>query len=132
LTLGLGAFTRFLPAGADEAFARAWLGEADARSTTLALIDDYLASKPTPIDGIVVLMLMRVGEIPRALALIQDAPTANEPLILGNYIWSDDSAVRTAPEFAEFTRRSGLAAWWDVNGPPDLCRKADNGDYRCE
>ena len=132
MTLGFEPFTRSLPAGAHEAFARAWLGDADARSTTLVLIDDYLASKPTPIDGIVALLLMRLGEIPRALALIQDAPTANESMILGNNIWGDDLAVRTAPEFAEFARRSGLAAWWDVNGPPDLCRKADNGDYRCK
>jgi hypothetical protein len=77
-------------------------------------------------------VLLRSGEIPRGLALLQKAPTANEALVLGNGIWSDGREIRTAPEFAEFTRRSGLAAWWDVNGPPDLCRKADNGDYVCD
>ena len=131
-TMGFAAFTKTFPTGADATFARAVLGDAQARPQALALTDDYLAGKPTPVEGIVPLVLMRLDEIPRALALIQDAPTANEPLILGNHIWTNDRAVRTAPEFAEFTRRSGLAAWWDENGPPDLCRKADNGDYRCE
>jgi len=98
----------------------------------LALIDGYLARKPAPIHGIVVYVLMHIGEIPRGLALMQDAPIANETLVLGNYVWREGRAVRTAPEFAGFVRRIGLAAWWDVNGPPDLCRKAENGDYACE
>jgi TolB-like protein len=129
---GLAPFTPGFPPEAPQLFARTILGDADARRGSLALIDGYLARKPVPVHGIVVYVLMHIGQIPRALALMQDAPVANDALVLGNYIWNDGRAVRTAPEFAEFTRRSGLAAWWDVNGPPDLCRKADNGDYVCD
>lgn len=32
----------------------------------------------------------------------------------------------------EFARKMGYAALWDQYGPPDLCRKEANGDYRCE
>ena len=132
MTVGLSAFTQDFPPEAPQIFARASLGDAEAKRDAVTLIDGYLAGKPVPIDGIVVYVLLRIGEISRALALLQDAPTANDAMILGNLIWADGREIRTAPEFAEFTRRSGLAAWWDVNGPPDLCRKAGNGDYRCE
>jgi hypothetical protein len=40
--------------------------------------------------------------------------------------------ARRAPEFPEFVRRMGLAAYWDAVGPPDQCRKASNGDYSCD
>ena len=132
MTQAVSAVARQLPPEAPELFARTLLGDAQARRGAVALVDDYLARKPVPIDGIVVLVLFRSGDIPRGLALLQEAPTANESLVLGNGIWADGREIRTAPEFAEFTRRSGLAAWWDVNGPPDLCRKAENGDYVCE
>jgi hypothetical protein len=29
-------------------------------------------------------------------------------------------------------RKAGFAAVWEKSGPPDLCRKDANGDYRCK
>jgi hypothetical protein len=50
-----------------------------------------------------------------------------------NVIWRlGGKPARTSPAFAEFARKVGYAALWDQYGPPDLCRKDANGDYRCE
>ncbi len=120
------------PPQAPAVFARACLGDASAKSEAIAIIDAYLDGKPATISGLVPYVLLRSGEIARGLALMQEAPTLNETIILGSYVWSIGRNVRTAPEFAQFARRSGLAAWWDQEGPPDHCRKADSGDYVCE
>ncbi len=48
-------------------------------------------------------------------------------------IWDmGGQSARTSPAFPEFVRKIGYAALWDQYGPPDLCRKDANGDYRCE
>jgi hypothetical protein len=39
---------------------------------------------------------------------------------------------RRIPAFAEYLRRSGIAALWDQRGVPDQCRKLDSGDYTCD
>jgi sugar lactone lactonase YvrE len=39
--------------------------------------------------------------------------------------------ARTLSEFASFTRRIGLADFWDRSGPPDLCPKNEKGEYAC-
>ncbi|MBP7625160.1 MAG: hypothetical protein KA763_14425, partial [Xanthomonadales bacterium] len=67
-----------------------------------------------------------------ALALLQDRPTTNDGLVMGELFGAPLAEVRRLPEFAEFLRRFGLASYWDEVGPPDQCHKDARGDYVCE
>lgn len=131
LARGLKYFAGDFPPEAASVFARASFGDPVAKQQALALIDAYLASRPARIASIVPYVLIRSGEIARGLALMQEQPTNNDALLLAE-VFSTRSPARRAPEFAEFARRMGLAAYWDVYGPPDQCRKAAGGDYVCE
>jgi len=132
LTQGLaGYFTSAFPAESAALFAKACYGDVEARKQTLALMDAYLAGKPDYIAGVVPYVLMRSGDVGRGLRLAQDKPTSNDSMVLSE-MFRRNSEVRGAPEFPEFARRSGLAAFWDAKGPPDHCRKNDKGDYTCE
>lgn len=132
LTKGLaGYFTSHFPPEAAALFARSCYGDAEAKKKTMVLINDYLATKPEYIAGIVPYVLMRSGEVGLGLKIAQDKPTANDSMALSE-MFRKNSEVKGAPEFPEFARRSGLAALWDVKGPPDYCRKNDKGDYVCE
>ena len=95
------------------------------------MINNYLASKPEYIPGVVPYVLNRSGEVALGLKLVQDKPTSNDAMLLSE-MFRKNSEVKGVPEFPEFARRSGLAALWDVKGPPDNCRKNDKGDYVCE
>jgi len=132
MTKGLaGYFTNGFPPGAADLFAKSIYGDAEAKKKTLAMIDTYLAGKPEYIAGVVPYVLMRSGEVGRGLALAQDKPTSNDSMTLSE-MFRRNSEVSGAPEFPEFARRSGLAALWDVKGPPDHCRKNEKDDYVCE
>ena len=132
LAAGLEYFSTAFPAGAAEVFARACYGDAEAKTRALALIDAHLASKPSHVSGVVAYVLVHSGEPARAFALLQDTPTTNDGLVMGELFGPPLAAARRAPEFAEFVRRMGLAAYWDEAGPPDQCRKDAKGDYACE
>ncbi|MEO6171828.1 MAG: hypothetical protein ABIP02_01795, partial [Arenimonas sp.] len=132
LTKGLaGYFTSHFPPESAALFARSCYGDADAKKKTMALIDDYLATKPEYMAGVVPYVLMRSGEVGKGLKITQDKPTANDSMALSE-MFRKNSEVKGVPEFPEFARRSGLATLWDAKGPPDNCRKNDKGDYVCE
>lgn len=132
LTKGLaGYFTSNFPPEAAALFAQSIYGDVEAKKQTLVLINHYLASKPKTIDGVVPYVLMRSGEVGWGLKLAQDKPTTNDSMVLSE-MFRRNSEVKGVPEFPEFARKSGLAAFWDMNGPPDYCRKNDKGDYVCE
>ncbi len=132
LTKGLaGYFTSNFPPESAALFARSCYGDAEAKKTMMALVNDYLAKNPEYVAGIVPYVLMRSGEVGMGLKIAQDKPTANDSMVLSE-MFRRNSEVSGAPEFPEFARRSGLAALWDVKGPPDHCRKNDKGDYVCE
>ncbi len=132
LTRGLKYFSTDFPPQAPSLFARASLGDAEAKTQALALIDAYLATKPATIAGIVPYVLIRSGEVARGFAVMQERPTSNDSLVSGEIFRDLIRGQRRAPEFAEFARRMGWAVLWDEFGPPDLCRKVQNGDYVCE
>lgn len=132
LTKGLaGYFTSTFPPESAALFAKSSYGDVDAKKQTMALINDYLATKPEYIAGVVPYVLMRSGEVGMGLKIAQDKPTANDSMALSE-MFRRNSEVKGAPEFPEFARRSGLATLWDTKGPPDNCRKNDKGDYVCE
>ena len=131
LTKGLaGYFTSAFPPEAAAVFSKAIYGDADAKKQAMTLINAYLATKPEYVAGVVPYVLMRMGEVGRGLELAKNV-TANDSMVLSE-MFRRNSEVKGAPEFPEFARRSGLAAFWDVKGPPDNCRKNDKGDYVCE
>ena len=118
-----------LPAATPEVFARALYGNSDDRALATAQIDTYLATRPEVIAGIVPMVLIRMGQPARALALAQQHRTHNDPIFL-HVLWSPFGRVaRSLPEFPEFVRRMGLAALWDRYGAPDMCHKNAAGDY---
>jgi TolB-like protein len=132
LARGLKYFSQKFPPDAPEWFARACLGDREAKARSLALIDAHLATDPTVIPAIVPYVLIRSGEVARGFALMQDRPTTNDSLNFGELLGSRMTGALRAPEYPEFARRTGLAELWDAYGPPDQCRKAANGDYQCD
>jgi len=132
LSQGLaGYFTKNFPPEAATIFAKSTYGDAQAKKQALVLINNYLATQPENIDGVVPYVLMRSGEVAWSLQLSQDKPTTNDSMVLSE-MFRRNSEVKGVPEFGEFARRSGLAALWDTKGPPDYCRKNSSGDYACE
>jgi TolB-like protein/Tfp pilus assembly protein PilF len=131
LTTGLTYFVQGFPPSAAGIFARACLGDASARREAMRLIDDYLATKPKVLSAIVPFVLIRSGEVERGLALAESSPTNNDGLLISGIFSGLEPEVLPTPAFTEFIRKTGLAAYWDEFGPPDLCRKNDAGEYAC-
>jgi TolB-like protein len=121
-----------LPAQSTDLLARGILGDEPARLAALAMIDDYLKTKPATVSGFVIYGLMRMHEPVRALAAAQGAPSGNDAGFL-SLLWSPyGREVRVLPQFPEFARKAGLTAVWDRYGEPDYCHKRAPGDYVCE
>ena len=121
-----------LPAQSSDLLARGILGDEPARLAALAMIDDYLKTKPAIISGFVIYGLMRMHEPARALAAAQVAPSGNDAGFL-SLLWSPyGREMRVLPQFPEFARKAGLTAVWDRYGEPDYCHKRAPGDYVCE
>jgi TolB-like protein len=114
-------------------FAAARAGDAQAQERSRALIDDYLATSPARINGLVPLTLISMGDVERGLELFAAHPTPNEALFLGEVMgtrWYPDAWI--SPAFPAFLRKTGIAEYWDRFGAPERCRKDADGDYRCE
>ncbi|MEO8161047.1 MAG: hypothetical protein ABI588_06480 [Arenimonas sp.] len=112
-------------------FGRACVGDISARPEALLRVNRYLASKPHPVAGAAAYVLLCVGEVERALELFASAPTSNDSLVSAALFrgrWPEALASKSFPAVA---RRVGWAELWEAYGPPDVCRKADNGDWLC-
>jgi TolB-like protein/Flp pilus assembly protein TadD len=132
LTRGLEPFMRDLPGGTSRIIAAGMVGSPEERARAIAVIDDYLATKPQVTSGAVPVALIWLGELQRALVVAEERPTRNDTLFLP-FLWASAGRnARVLPEFSTFLRRSGLAEYWDRSGPPDLCDKGERGDYVCE
>lgn len=131
LTTGLTYFVQGFPPRAAEVFARTCTGDAVARQEAMGLIDDYLATKPKVLSAIVPYVLICSGEAERGFALSQSAPTNNDALLMSTIFNGSQPGILRMPAFAEFARKTGLAAYWDEFGPPDSCRKDEGGAYAC-
>lgn len=111
--------------------ARGMIEGGEARETALRRIDDYLASEPPVLSGVVAHALERLGGADRALRLVQDRPTDNDAIFFSS-LWGREGGPRRSPAFPEFVRRTGLADLWERKGPPDLCRRLGPRDYDCK
>ena len=131
LTTGLTYFVQGFPPQSAGVFARTCTGDAAAKREALQLIDDYLVKKPKVLSAIVPYVLICSGEVGRALAMTQSSPTNNDALFIPDILGRLRPEVQRTPAFAEFIRKTGLTAYWDEFGPPDLCHKDDAGEYVC-
>jgi TolB-like protein/Tfp pilus assembly protein PilF len=106
-------------------------GNDDERAAAKAELERCLAKDPKPVSGTLVWYLLAVGDTERALTVFARAPTTSDVELL-NQIWRPRwASVRATPQFTTFVRDTGMTAYWDQYGPPDLCSKDANGDYRC-
>ena len=106
-------------------------GDAAAKSKALATIDEFLATKPKVLPGVVTYALALMHEDRRLLALLSQYGTSNGAWYY-HVMWSPlGRSLRALPEFAEFSRHIGWTAFWDKYGAPDACRRVAMGDYDC-
>lgn len=112
-------------------FARACAGDASARPEAEAQLDRYFASRPTVKAGAAVYMLFCLGDYPRALEWLAQAPTSNDAMAMSALMRGTWPKAFDAPGFADAVRDTGLAELWDLRGPPDRCTRQANGDWRC-
>ena len=106
-------------------------GNDDERAAAKAELERCLATDPKPVSGTLVWYLLAVGDAEQALTVFARAPTTTDVELL-NQIWRPQwASVRATPLFTAFVRDTGMTAYWDEYGPPDLCKKDASGDYRC-
>jgi TolB-like protein/Flp pilus assembly protein TadD len=131
LERAIRTFGANLPPTAVPVIAAGIIDEGEPRARALALVRGLVAQPAYSDSGMLAQALIRLGAPDEALAMMARQPMNSSNGL--NMVWRlGGEAARTSPAFAEFARKVGYAALWDQYGPPDLCRKDANGDYRCE
>jgi TolB-like protein len=131
LERGVHFFGARLPAGTGRIIADGILDEGDARARALQHVRPLVADPATADAGILAWALILLGAHEEALTMIAQRPL--NAVAWHSALWSPrGQAARASPAFPEFARRVGFAELWDKHGPPELCLKDVNGDYRCE
>jgi Tfp pilus assembly protein PilF len=103
----------------------------DARARALARVRELIRQPENSDSGILAWALFNLGASEEGLSMVAARPM--NAVAWHGALWSPrGQAARTSAAFPEFARKVGFAALWDQYGPPDLCRKDANGDYRCE
>jgi TolB-like protein len=128
---GIATFAAGVPEETAASVAAGVFGDDPARQRAvahiLALLDsagDASVSAPLPF------WLILLDDPATALHLVTVSQFHSHQWALG--LWHPRGLTgRQLPEFADFARKTGLAALWDRHGPPDMCAKLANGDYRC-
>jgi TolB-like protein len=106
-------------------------GDAAAKAKAMATIDEFLATKPKVLPGVVTYTLALMHEDRRLLALLSQYGTSNGAWYY-HVMWSPlGRSLRALPEFADFSRHIGWTAFWDRYGAPDACRRVAMGNYDC-
>jgi len=121
-----------MPASAPDVIATGVYGDGVARAKAIAMIDDYLATKPIFVSGVVPYSLLLLGEEQRALAIAAERRTTNDAIYL-HVLWSPaERKSRSTPEFQAVLKRLGLVALWNRYGTPDACRLQTSDVYACD
>jgi len=119
------------PAAALPLLAGGVYGDASARAKALASVDEFMATKPKVVPGVVPYALLLMHEDRRTLALLAQFGSSNGAWFF-HVMWSPRGrSLRALPEFADFARHIGWTALWDKYGAPDACRRVALGDYDC-
>ncbi len=132
LVQGLAPASRELRAGAGEAIARGALGDLQARDQALAIVKEYLATRPKVVNELAPYALLRLGRPEEALEVLARGPTSNDALPLPTLWLSYGREARTHPTFTEAAQRMGLVDVWEKEGPPDLCKRLEPRKYVCQ
>ena len=132
-TRGLQAHLAEFPQGTAAILAKGIYGDdTAARTKAIAAVEAYLATKPKSVAGAAPWALMRLGEPARALEVSARGPTGNDTLMYRD-IWSFlGKDVRVLPQFGDYLRTVGIAAFWDRYGPAPGCHRNRDGRYACE
>jgi len=131
MSAGIQFFSAGLPEDTGAILTAGILGDSTARAAALARMQSIVDAKPTVVPGIVPWALITLGDPEEGLRVVADFPTSSNNWHTA--LWSPrGKAARASPAFPDFARKAGLAELWDQYGPPDLCKKDSNGDYRCE
>jgi len=130
-THGFQFFSPGWPEDTGSVLAQGFLGDSGAREVALARLREFVMGQPKVVPGTVPLALVLLGEPEKALRVV--ASSKGTSSVWYQAVWSPlGKPARTSEAFPDFAREIGLAELWDQYGPPDLCRKDDSGDYRCE
>jgi TolB-like protein len=132
-TDGSDPMLRLLPADARGLLAVGLFGgDASDRTRAVAAIDDYLATDPEYVPGMMALWLLQLGEGAQALELERTRVKVDNVDVMALIFSPAGKSVRALPEFPGYLKAKGFPALWDKYGPPDMCRKDASGDYRCD
>jgi TolB-like protein len=119
------------PEGAPTILAQGVFGDAASRAKAVAMVEDYLATRPKTVSAGAPWALLQLGEPPRALALVEDPQTSNDTVFMF-WLWTSHGApARKLPQFAEFARKTKLTEAWEKYGAPDDCERRGPNDYVC-
>jgi len=132
LAEGLRALGAGMPASAPDVIAEGVYGDGVAHAKAVAMIEEYLATKPPFVSGVVPYALLQLGAARRALAVAAEDHTSNDSIYL-HMLWSPaEHEARSTPEFQALLKRLGLADLWNRYGAPDVCRLQSSGTYACD
>jgi hypothetical protein len=121
-----------MPASAPDVIAEGVYGDGVAHAKAVAMIEEYLATKPPFVSGVVPYALLQLGAARRALAVAAEDHTSNDSIYL-HMLWSPaEHEARSTPEFQALLKRLGLADLWNRYGAPDVCRLQSSGTYACD
>ena len=122
-----------MPEDSAEIFASAMYGsDGAARQRALDQIDRFLATHPHQVPGVVPLVLVRIAEPAKALAIVRDYKLSDSTDYF-SLLWSPlGDATRRLPQFQDTMRQMGYYAVWNQYGAPDRCRKLGPDNYACD
>ncbi len=122
-----------MPQDSADIFANAMYGgDAAARQRAVDQIDRFLTTHPHQVPGVVPLVLVRIAEPAKALAIVRDHKMSDSTDYF-SLLWSPlGDATRRLPEFQQTMRQMGYVAVWNQYGAPDRCRKLGPDNYACD
>ncbi len=124
--LGAGFPAESLPLLAEGVY-----GDAAARAKAIAAFEQFMATRPKVLPGVVPYALLLMHEDRRVLTLLLEYGSSNSAWFY-HLMWSPQAhSLRALPEFAAFARHVGWTELWDKYGAPDACRRVAMGDYDC-
>ena len=122
-----------LPAGSGEVLANALFGGTDSdRAHGTSVIDNFIASDPPFIPGMMPLLLAQLGSGAQALELERTRVKVDNVDFMVMLFSPAGKSLRQLPEFPGYLRAKGFPALWDKYGAPDMCSKNDAGEYVCK
>lgn len=129
LARGMVFLAAGLPKETLDVLAHGVYGDGADRARALALIDEFVTTRPASLPGAIPYALLLMGETTRALDLGRRWRSANDVLYYHRLWMPAMRSARGSPQFHAFVREMGLVALWDRYGPPDGAQRDVAGEY---